>query len=216
MNLMRVRKSVDILCWCLYLFISLSTTKLSNSIIIKSARYCNSFVLRNSFRNYKFNSICTISTADDRKTTTAHQMTNTAGPDYTKPVNPSLDKISITINKTNATTASFISNNEGQIKQRSPSNIPPIIEFIKSLCMYIYYKISIAIMDIRSNRLKPLLSFRLTRKWVVRSVLLTGLLVLLKRVIAFANSLVLEISFANFLKLLKESPERIKHLQVCR
>eukprot|EP01035_Chromulina_nebulosa_P001528 gene1528-2051_t len=69
-------------------------------------------------------------------------------------------------------------------------------------------------MDIRSNRLKPLLSFRLTRKWVVRSVLLTGLLVLLKRVIAFANSLVLEISFANFLKLLKESPERIKHLQV--
>ena len=204
---------MDILCWSIYLIISLSTTKLSHSIIIKSACYYNSFTLRNSFRNFKYNSICITPDVKSGKTSYVRQMTNAAGSDYSKPENPSLDNNSIY--KTNATTASFTSNNkEGQIKQRSPSNIPPIIEIIKSFCMYIYYKISIAIMEMRITRLKPLLSIRLTRKWVVRSVLLTGLLVLLKRVVAFANSLVLEISFANFLKLLKDSPERIKHLQV--
>ena len=202
-------------CWCLYLFTTLSTTKIANSLIIKSACY-NSFALENIriYNPYSFR--------NDRRTKYMHQtMTNAAGPDDLKSETTSLsnfNKNSNNINTSSIGTENISNNEHSQMKQRPPSNLPPIIALLMSLCTQIYYKVLIflvtALMNIRIFRVKAMSSFRLSRKWITRSVLVTGLLVLLQRIIAFTNSLVLEISFANFLRLLKESPERIKHLRV--
>ena len=143
------------------------------------------------------------------------RMTNTIGSDDLKSETTSLSNFNLNSNNvTTIGTENFSKNEQGQMQQRPPSNLPPIIALLRSFCMIIYYKVCTFLLDVRISRLKELFSFRLTRKWITRSVLVTGLLVLLQRIIAFTNSLVLEISFANFLRLLKESPERIKHLRV--
>lgn len=108
-------------------------------------------------------------------------------------------------------------------RNRWPS--PLYFEIVKKLCVSLYERFRIAVLSavlsinsslstFSSKKIKFSLPFRITQKVIVRATIISILLLLVQRYIVYAKSLVTEISFANFLKLLEVSPERVQNLQV--